>query len=137
MALLHAARIGERIGAGAGAVEHAAARLDVLVHLGDLPAHALNLTNCAAERLALRDVAHRLLEGALGKTERDEATLGVEGGEQLAESVFTLFSRTGLPKRWFCKVRRLAEMDFDQTVDRFIGSVCKIRYWMSRFNVKS
>src|SRR5271166_4193772 len=87
-------RIGKRIGASAGAVEHAAARLDVLVHLGDLPAHALKLADRAAERLALLDVAHRLLEGAFGEPERNagiEATLGVEGGEQLPEPVLAQY----------------------------------------------
>jgi len=61
-------RIGKRVGAGAGAVEHAAARLDVLLHLGDIPAHALKLADRTTERLALLDVAHRLFKGAFGET---------------------------------------------------------------------
>src|ERR1700724_1213751 len=36
-------RIGERVGAGAGAIEHAARGLDLTIHLGDLPADALEI----------------------------------------------------------------------------------------------
>src|ERR1700732_5160929 len=64
-------RVGERVGAGAGAVEHAAPDLDVLVHLGDLPAHALKLADRAAERSAFLDVAHRFFERTLGEAQGD------------------------------------------------------------------
>ncbi len=87
-------RVGERVGAGAGAVEHAAPHFDVLVHLGDLPAHALKLADRAAERLAVLDIAHRFFEGALGKAQRNagvEATLGIEGGEQFAKAVLAQY----------------------------------------------
>src|SRR5215469_7305535 len=83
-------RVRERVGAGAGPVEHAAADLDILVHLGDFPAHPLKLADSAPERLALLDIAHRLLQGALGETERDarvQTALRVEGREQLSEPV--------------------------------------------------
>src|SRR5207253_2148921 len=42
-------RVGKRVGGGTGAVKDAAARLDVAVHLGDLPAHALEIADRAAE----------------------------------------------------------------------------------------
>src|ERR1700730_9398341 len=83
-------RVGERVGAGAGAVEHAAPDLDVLVHLGDLPAHALKLADRAAERSAFLDVAHRFFERTLGEAQGDarvEAALRVEGRQQFAKPV--------------------------------------------------
>src|SRR6516225_6133477 len=76
-------RVGKRVGAGAGAIEDAAARLDVAIHLGELPAHALKLADRTSKRLALLGVFDRLLECAFGEPERDagvEATLRVEGG---------------------------------------------------------
>src|SRR5271170_7463796 len=49
-------RVGERVGGGAGAVEDAARRLDVAVHLGDLPAHALEVGDGMAKGGALLGV---------------------------------------------------------------------------------
>src|SRR5437764_1151482 len=48
-------RVGERVGAGAGAVEDRAARFDVAVHLGDLPADPLEIGDRPAKGAALLD----------------------------------------------------------------------------------
>src|SRR5439155_20677349 len=49
-------RVGERVGGGTGAVKDAAARLGVAVHLGDLPAYALEIADRPAEGAAFLDV---------------------------------------------------------------------------------
>ena len=84
-------RVGKRVGGGAGAIEDAARRLDVAVHFGDLPAHALEIGYGSAEHAAVLGILHRLFERALGEPQRDrrvEAALGVEGREQFAKAVF-------------------------------------------------
>src|SRR5262249_28753276 len=66
------------------------ADLDILVHLGDFPAHPLKLANRTAKRFSLLYVANGLLEGALGETERNagvETTLRIEGRQQFAKPV--------------------------------------------------
>ena len=83
-------RIGERIRRQAGAIQQAARRLDVLEHVGQLPADALEIGDRLAEDGALADIVHRLVERALGETERDrriQAALGVEGRQQLAKAI--------------------------------------------------
>src|SRR5260370_27878870 len=83
-------RVGELVGAGAAAVEHAAPDLDVLVTLGDLPAHALKLADRAAECSAFLGIAYRLFERPLGEAQRDarvEASLRVEGRQQFLKAV--------------------------------------------------
>src|SRR5262249_16287660 len=55
----------------AGAIENAAAGLDLLVHLGELPAHALEFADRPPEGRALARVTNSFLEGALGEAERD------------------------------------------------------------------
>src|ERR1051326_6536004 len=75
-------RIGERVGGGAGAVEDPARRLDVAVHLGDLPTHPLEIPNRTPEGAALLDVFDRFLERALG--ERLSEIWASGGGGQLA-----------------------------------------------------
>ena len=83
-------RIGERVGGHAGAVEDAARGLDIAVHFRELPADALKVADRLAEHRAVPDVVAGLVERAFGQPERDagvQATLGVEGGQQLAKAV--------------------------------------------------
>ena len=83
-------RIREWVGGRAGAVENAAAGLDLFVHLGEFPAHALELADRTAEGLALARIANSFLEGAFREPERDagiEAALRIEGAEQAHEAV--------------------------------------------------
>src|SRR5215831_17667439 len=82
--------IRKRISRRAGAIEDAASRFDVLVHVGDLPAVALEIADCLAENLAVARVFHGFRKRTLGKPKRDawiETALGVKAGQELAESV--------------------------------------------------
>src|SRR5450755_3681578 len=83
-------RIGKRIGGHAGAIQDTARGLDLAVHLGELPAHALKVPDRLAEYRAVSDVVAGFLERALGEPKRDariEAALGVEGVQQLSKAV--------------------------------------------------
>ena len=56
---------------------------DVAIHLRDLPAHSLKVSDGAAEGFAVLGIFDRLLECPFGEPERDagvETTLRVEGG---------------------------------------------------------
>src|SRR6266849_8752597 len=71
----------EGIGANASAIEKRAARLDILVHVGELPPQALKAADRTTECGAIAQVAHRFVEGAFRHAQRYariEATLRVE-----------------------------------------------------------
>src|SRR3546814_15146078 len=82
--------VGKGVGAGAGPVEDRAPDLDVAIHLGEHPAHSLHRADRAAKGLAVAGIAQSLAESTLRQSDPDRgihATLGFEGGQQLAEAV--------------------------------------------------
>ena len=102
----------ERVGGQAGAIQQAARRLDVLEHVGEFPADALEVGDRLAEHGAFADIVHRFVERALGQAQRNrrvQAALRVERGQQLAESVF-------LDHQVFQRQFAIVELDFVQVL---------------------
>src|SRR5882762_7020652 len=83
-------RIGKRIGSDTGAIEDAAGRLDLAVHLSEFPAHALIVTDRLSEHRSVPDIFAGFFKSALGQPKRYtriEAALRVEGVQQLSKAV--------------------------------------------------
>src|SRR5205807_7732177 len=82
--------IGKWIGSDTGAIEDAAGRLDLAVHLGELPPRALIVPNRLSEHRPVPDIVAGFLKSAFGQPKRYariEAALRVEGVQQLSEAV--------------------------------------------------
>src|SRR5581483_9733657 len=84
-------RIGKGIGGQAGAIKNAAGSLDILEHIGKLPAYALMIRDRLAEYRSIANISHCFVKCSLRQTQRNawiEATLSVECGQQLAKAIF-------------------------------------------------
>src|SRR5438552_9431983 len=77
-------------GGGGGAMDQQAGGVELDLHVGQLPADALEVAEGPAELLALGRVGQRALEGALGEAERHGGgaePLAVVGAHELLEAV--------------------------------------------------